>query len=279
MHIITVATHSEGYFPWLKMSCERNNIDLVVLGWGKEWKGYTWRCHLILEYIKNLQDDEIICFIDAYDVIILQSAQEIENSFLNMVGNKKDLIIVGEEKLCTIPQLIYYHLAFGIHSFNEYKLNAGSYIGYVSMIKKLLYGLLKINNDDSEDDQILLLKYYNNNYNNILVDEKSNMFLVLLNSLFEIDNYCTIYNDNLYYGKYKPCILHAAGNTLLSNILIKLKYKFTTNDYDNILLYHKKFIYKKYKYYINLHKNIYFFIILIIIIIIIIYKYKLQKTY
>lgn len=34
IHIVTVATHNEGYFEYLVESCKRNGAKLEVLGWG-----------------------------------------------------------------------------------------------------------------------------------------------------------------------------------------------------------------------------------------------------
>jgi len=78
MKIITVATHSELYFPIFKESCQRNNLDLVVLGFGKKWEGFSWRFHLISNYIKELPLDEILIISDAFDVIILNTTNILE---------------------------------------------------------------------------------------------------------------------------------------------------------------------------------------------------------
>jgi hypothetical protein len=42
---------------------------------------------LIEEYLHTLPPDEIVCFIDAYDVIIVQSPEIIENRFNNIIKN------------------------------------------------------------------------------------------------------------------------------------------------------------------------------------------------
>ena len=43
LHIVTVATHSDYYFPYLKESFKKNGKELTVLGYGEKWKGFNWR--------------------------------------------------------------------------------------------------------------------------------------------------------------------------------------------------------------------------------------------
>ena len=55
MKLVTVATHAERYFPYLKLSVEKYKYELVVLGWGEEWKGFVWRFHLLKDYLNSLK--------------------------------------------------------------------------------------------------------------------------------------------------------------------------------------------------------------------------------
>ena len=72
MHIVTVANKNDGYLNYLIESCKRNGGELEVLGWNQEWKGFMWKISLMIEYLNGLDDDDIVCFVDGYDVIILQ---------------------------------------------------------------------------------------------------------------------------------------------------------------------------------------------------------------
>ena len=55
LYIVTVATDPDYYFPYLQESCKKNGKELVVLGYGQEWKGVNWRFKLILNYLKTLK--------------------------------------------------------------------------------------------------------------------------------------------------------------------------------------------------------------------------------
>lgn len=37
LHVLTFATHEQGYFKTLQESCKKLNINLVVLGMGNKW--------------------------------------------------------------------------------------------------------------------------------------------------------------------------------------------------------------------------------------------------
>ena len=93
---ITVATHSDFYFPVLKESCLKNNIELIVLGFGEKWKGFTWRFDLLRKYISKLDPDEIIIVGDAFDVIILNT-NDIINKFLSLGIDNDSYILFSVE--------------------------------------------------------------------------------------------------------------------------------------------------------------------------------------
>lgn len=90
MKLVTVATHSERYFPYLELSAKRNGHDLVVLGWGEKWQGFAWKFMLMLEYLKTLKPDEIVCFVDAYDVVILEDPKTIEGFYRQYVVDSNE---------------------------------------------------------------------------------------------------------------------------------------------------------------------------------------------
>ena len=123
IQVITVATHNEGYFNALQQSCKNNNINLVVLGFNEKWQGFSWRFNLINNYIKNLNDDDIVLFIDAFDIIIIEDIKEIERRFKEF--NKP--IVISYQNL-NIIELIGYYIVYG---YTGHTINAGTYIGYV----------------------------------------------------------------------------------------------------------------------------------------------------
>ncbi|MCB8977579.1 MAG: hypothetical protein H6657_09180 [Ardenticatenaceae bacterium] len=71
MQVITVATHSQGYFPLLADTCRNNNIELVVLGWGERWKGFGWKLGLLKKHFESVSSNEIVLVLDGFDTILV----------------------------------------------------------------------------------------------------------------------------------------------------------------------------------------------------------------
>ena len=135
MKLITVATHSDGYFPFLMESCKRHNASshLTILGWQQKWLGFNWRNNLVLNFLESIPkpDHEVVCFIDAYDVILLKDFETLEETFKNH-PHSKHAIIVSIEQIKSIRAKIG-SLYFG--KCQGHSINAGCYIGYASNIK------------------------------------------------------------------------------------------------------------------------------------------------
>jgi hypothetical protein len=174
MHIVTVATKSEGYFNYLVESCKRNGGKLEVLGWGQEWKGFMMKIYLFKDYLNNLDDDDIVCFVDGYDVIILQPVDKIETLFRN--SGKK--ILFSQDSNADIIPFIEMFCKYYFGTYKNYRLNAGTFIGYVKYFKKIFNNICNEYNcnDKNLDDQIIFTKICNK-YN-------SNSFFVLLFFIF-----------------------------------------------------------------------------------------------
>ncbi|SCM20450.1 procollagen lysine 5-dioxygenase, putative [Plasmodium chabaudi adami] len=72
LHVLTFATHEQGYFKTLQESCKELNIDLVVLGMGNKWEGFISKLISVKEYLKKCDDKDIILFVDGFDTIFVQ---------------------------------------------------------------------------------------------------------------------------------------------------------------------------------------------------------------
>ena len=83
LYIVTIATESKFYFPYLIKSCEKNGIKLTILGYGEKWKGFNWKFKLVLEFLKKINKNDIVCFIDGYDVICTKNLTMLPYFFLN----------------------------------------------------------------------------------------------------------------------------------------------------------------------------------------------------
>jgi len=165
--IITVATEKKGLFDDLINN--KFQQDITVLGMGQKWTGFKMKYQLVYDYIKNMENDKVIVFLDGYDSEIKKETQNAYNKFTN--GNYNMLVSsdpVNKKNSVHSKQMIN---TFGVCD-NGLMANSGMYMGKVEYVKKFLEYSLK---QQCKDDQILLnrscqiLDY-------IKVDEKEEIF-------------------------------------------------------------------------------------------------------
>ena len=286
LYIVTVATNYDGYLPYLKHSCTKYNYDLVILGFGEKWKGFNWRYKLVLNFLDSINNEDIVCFIDGFDVICCKNLNNLSSVFNNLKKKYNCKIIVSEHKFvnnfknyCAIFKNTLY--------FSKCKnrlINAGTYIGNVKDIKKILFDIYNLSPYDNSDDQKLLTIYCKNNEKDVYIDSNNEIFLVLEDSYEEIDKSLLFYKDHVIYNNNSPFFIHGAGETLLDNIIIKLNYNYDYNNKvrDNIIknYYNKTFFrIKNLDFNIIVFTFIFIFIFIFIIIIIIFNKKLISKYY
>jgi len=256
IYFITYATHSERLFPILLDSCKKNNINLNIIGYGDKWINWKNRALNILNHIKTLDPNIIICHIDGFDSIILSNKEEIYEKFKKYYSDKKIVFSLDTTNNIFVRYIKLKKFTLCKNTF----ISAGLYIGYNYYIQYLLNEFIK---SDDYDDQ--------------------HFFSILCNNLsdMEIDNNIIFYNyqyfdsinlkyiDNrLYIDNKMPCIISAPGNVNINNILKKFNYSYLSNNKNNTI-----------EYFIRNNKDILFifkyeFIILILTIFIL---YNLVK--
>jgi hypothetical protein len=218
MHIVTVATEDEGYFKFLKESCERNGAKLEVLGWNTPWQGFSYKIKLMHEYLQTLpNDNDIVCFVDGYDVIILQHVNKIQQLFEQSGHN----ILISRDIEASISKDLYLSLLFG--KCHNYRINAGSFIGRVKNLKQMYKEIIqKYDLKKHKDDQVILTNICNQN-KDIGIDLKRELFLVI-NSEDKNISKLVVHNKQLMFGSTYPCILHAPANYDINHLLEGLGY-------------------------------------------------------
>lgn len=159
LHIVTVATESKYYFPYLQDTCKKNGINLEVLGYGEKWKGFNSKFKLMKSYLENVDQTHLVCFVDGYDVICTRDLSTLANTFANIAEREKCKLIVGFDNLkySNIFTKIASPLIFG--KYRNSSLNSGTYIAKAGDLFNILTKILEINTDDKADDQMLLTKY------------------------------------------------------------------------------------------------------------------------
>jgi hypothetical protein len=154
LHIITVATHNKYYLPYLIKSVNKYN-KLKILGFGTKWKGFNYKYNLMRQELLKLPKDDIVCFVDGYDVLCVRDLNDMIDSFIEIKNREKCKIIAGYDNVFNKFIKLYTRLYF-TKSINKTVINSGTYIGYVEDLLNMLNSMDKNN---LLDDQILLNKY------------------------------------------------------------------------------------------------------------------------
>jgi len=240
--LITVSTHSAGYLPWLEKSCERFNVELIKLGYGQKWLGFSWRFKLIIDYLKSIDPNELIIFIDAFDVLLLRPLDDIEEYYNNIIkmSNKK-IIISTDRNINNITEII---ARYAFDTCKDVRICAGSYLGKAKHILEIIN---KLEYEDDDDDQVLFTKYFKDNPNDVYIDINNIFFLTYSNCSNDIlmNTNINIKNKSLRYMNSKPFFIHGNDNTYMHNVLLKLGYDISEEQINHIKNEYKIIINKK----------------------------------
>lgn len=274
MKLVTVVTDSQRYFPYLKKSAEKHGYTLDVLGWGQKWQGFSWRLGLMIDYLKSLPKDEVVCFVDAYDVIVLQDAKVALANFRRLTKGDPSRILMSEDRATLWSVKVVDALFF--YKCNGKYINAGTYMGQAGAILNFLQSLDLAN---AEDDQALMQQHCQKKPDAFLVDSNAEVFLVCCSPAKEIDfqkEQLDFHNGQLRFKKkYFPCFLHATGAANIDNILTELGYTLDEYKYEAEGL--GTYFFKYLIHYIRQFVKIYFWWMVLLIALVIMYLFVHKK--
>ena len=188
-------------------SADMHNSHIQILDI-TNWTGYIDKILAMKAFVNELQDEDIVCFIDAYDVLVMTNQEEILQKFLSTGCN----VVMSTELNCYPIEnqekydLIEYYLfeqeykqgnwgtQYSKMPKTNYKyMNSGGIIGYGKAMKTLYKW-------KSEDDirQIIELggdqNYFTQYYLENALDENLNMQVDANEKkvYFEFSNYSTV---------------------------------------------------------------------------------------
>lgn len=210
LHIFTFLT-DESKIQNLRKSAELNNLNITYLI-KSTWNGYTDKIFATQQQLTLLNDKDIVCFIDAYDVLVNNTEELILEKFYSYQCN----LLIGAEINCYPGE---YKSRFPNTSTKAKYVNSGGYIGYVNSIKQLFNWKTQneiIQISKNGGDQTYFIEYYLNHYLNkelnIKLDDKcmifQNMHLINWNEIEFING--KVHNRVLDTW---PCFIHFNGGT------------------------------------------------------------------
>jgi len=217
----TVATKEHDGLDRLIESAEYYGIHLNVLGLDTGWTdgdvarlenpGGGQKINILKKELENLNDDDVIFFVDGYDVIFMTGTEEIERKW----KDAECKVLFGAEKVLWPDRSI--EDKFPKENETYRFLNSGNFMGEVGELKKITNEDLK----DSDDDQLYYqLKFLSGDFD-FKLDYKANIFQCIafcadieeaVNVSFQRE--LQIENDrikNIEHNSY-PCSFHGNGS-------------------------------------------------------------------
>ena len=273
LHIYTICSDISK-LAYLVESSQIANLDINIHKLDI-WNGYVDKITTMIDILESHSETDIICFIDAYDVICYSGMDEIINKFKDSNCN---ILLSGEvncypdKLLCRYKDLEYQMQDFLIKKGGEdyyispifptnFKyVNSGGYIGYCgNLLKMLKWKSVKEIVEICQDggDQTYLSIYYLEHafdsfkrelecreknikpYDIIKIDIEQNIFQSMYNVKF-IEFYYL--NGRLYNSilNKKPCFAHFNGFNVYDSLITSMKTSLCENVYDVFLSTMKK---------------------------------------
>jgi len=203
LHICTTASDWDPGVDKLLRSCKENHLNVEIFGLGEPFS-FDRKLGHCQSFISNLPDDDVVMYVDAYDILILASEDRILDEFFKMEAS----IVFSVEPTCyPFPQVGPYYPK----SPTRYRyLNSGSYIGYVKDLKRVFAEMMPI--PEETDDQGLFLIYHLYYPERFHLDHYCKLFLTLRQTR-ESEIYIDPIEKNvkcLLTGT-TPCIVHGNG--------------------------------------------------------------------
>jgi hypothetical protein len=208
---VCVATDKKLYLPYLQELLP----ELVVLGLNTPWRGFITKYKLLQIYLSpkecspsnEISDDDLICFLDAYDVLPTKQLSQFENKVRAFLAAQPDVkLIVGYDK---VDNPIHEYLCQEIFGLVDTKrLNSGQFIGTAKHIREMINHIFETTTN-FQTDQIELTKYANEFREAVHIDEAQTFFYVKSRPLQQVHLPLT-----------STCaFIHANGNGFLEDFL------------------------------------------------------------
>ena len=134
LHLVTVATRERPELADLRVAASELGLTLVVLGLGGDFYGHGVKMNYVRKYLssEDVDEDDYILYIDAFDTMLLEPAKRILRAFLAMCAP----IVFGAERRCnpdSAVRQLYPPPPPKAATFPY--LNAGQYIGRVGDVQ------------------------------------------------------------------------------------------------------------------------------------------------
>lgn len=155
VRVVTVATKDDGYLPTLRHSLP----CLEVLGFNRPWNGYISKFEYLDERLRDFNDDQIVVFIDAYDVIYNPAKGDVQSIGEEFKKFNVDILFSATNFSTYSPMAQFYvkKVFFGLFD-TTYTVNCGLFMGYAWALRRLIqdaYTLSSICDGELDDERLV----------------------------------------------------------------------------------------------------------------------------
>lgn len=206
LHVCTVASEVTAQLKQLLTSAKKQKIKIDVLGLGLPYMGNGHKLIYVREYLKKISDDDIVLFVDGYDVLLLANKQTILKKFFKTGAP----FVISAEQTCFPFRHLESKYPPSPTPFRY--INTGSYIGYAWFIKQLLKDMAPIKAHECDQGQMTL--YYFKHRDQFYLDYYCHLFLPL-HGVTKKDLKLNVKSRSVYcrITKSTPCLVHGNGQS------------------------------------------------------------------
>ena len=186
------------------------NISVETLGIGQTFTTFRDRLHLLQDYLKTIDPEDIVLIMDAYDTLFNSTSEVIFDKF----KSKNTRILISAEKMYTYQYHQFLHKYDTIESEYRY-VNAGTYMGYAGDVLKMVNELFEVPFDSQIDQGLMGIWLYDNfeNTEKVQLDTNCDVFWITSGDYFELKDIAEAGNELINpYTNTKPSIIHNTGN-------------------------------------------------------------------
>ena len=137
LHVVCVASSWRPELDRLQVSVERVGLRLKVLGLGQPWRGLGSKITLLRDHIADLANEDLLLFVDAYDVLLLSNAKEMARTFVDNVEAQTPGTVLFGAELNAAPDAAL-RLVYPMTATPFRFLNSGTYLGRVRDVEAML---------------------------------------------------------------------------------------------------------------------------------------------
>lgn len=235
IRFVTIATHSERYFPVLEQSAKRNGIELEVLGWGMRYSGHHMKDELMIEYLRTLSDNPVVVFVDGFDSIFIAGPDEFMTMFNSMFvesSNQNKILVSRDFDPCWFskPLTSYYYSRVFTRCADLY-INSGMFMGRSNELLEFMEKAKAWRNPKINSNQICWSRFWNDfrNPRPFTIDDNAKIFFNygVQNNEEQLNFRVYPHSKRIFLEKTQthPLVISGPGSTCLDQVVKDLGYE------------------------------------------------------